>query len=262
MSVLDRFRLDGKVALITAGAGPLFGSSLSEALAEAGATVITASRSLERNQAYAESLKEKGYDAYGMELDIAESESIEALAAKIHERFGPLDILVNSALSRSEKMRPIHQVTLDSLRSNAMADMVGLIWTCKVFGEPMAERGRGSIINIASIYGTVGNDPILYEGLKTQPAVVYPYLKGGVQNFTRTLAAWYGRRGVRVNSLSPGGYVESPEKTFEERYSMRVPLGRMMNHTDIQGAAVFLASDASAYVTGTNIAVDGGWTAI
>ncbi len=262
MGVLDRFRLDGKVALITAGAGPLFGSSITEALAEAGATVITASRSLGRNRDFAESMRAKGHDAHGMQLDIAEPDSVESLAAEIHARFGPLDILVNSALSRPEGMTSIDKVTLESLKVNAMSDLVGLVWTCKAFGEPMTERGRGSIINIASIYGSVGNDPTLYEGLKTQPAIVYPYLKGGVQNFTRTLAAWYGKRGVRVNTLSPGGYTENPEPPFEKRYSTRVPLGRMMNHGDIQGAAVFLASDASAYVTGTNLAVDGGWTAI
>jgi NAD(P)-dependent dehydrogenase (short-subunit alcohol dehydrogenase family) len=262
MGVLERFRLDGKVALITAGAGPLFGSSVTEALAQAGATVITASRSLESNERYAEKLRSNGHDAHGMQVDIADATSIDALAAQIGERFGALDVLVNSALSRPEGMKPIDDVTLDSLEHNAKADVVGFVWTCKAFGTQMAERGRGSIINISSIYGKVGNDPHLYEGLDMKPPIIYPYLKGGVMNFSRGLAAWYAGRGVRVNTISPGGYVEDPDPTFNERYSGRVPLGRMMNNEDIQGAVVFLASDASAYVTGANLPVDGGWTAI
>src|SRR5437762_14338784 len=123
MRILDRFRLDGKVALVTAGAGRLFGSSCSEALAEAGATVITASRSLERNQQYAAGLRERGLSVQGMEVDLADPASIEALAIRIHGEFGPLDILVNSALSRPQGMTTLEEVTLDALIENARADM-------------------------------------------------------------------------------------------------------------------------------------------
>ncbi|MBN1343739.1 MAG: SDR family oxidoreductase [Phycisphaerae bacterium] len=262
MSVLDRFKLDGKVALVTAGAGPLFGSSITEALAEAGATVITASRSLERNEAYAAELRSKGFDAHGMQVDIGDAASIEGLRAAVKERFGRLDVLVNSALSRPKGMSVVEEVTLESLEVNARADMVGLILMCKAFCPDMAERGRGSVINIASIYGLVGNDPNLYLETDMKPPIVYPFLKGGMINMTRSLAAHYGKRGVRVNSISPGGYSPDAPEPFAGRYSQRCPLGRMMTNEDIQGAVVFLASDASQYVTGANLAVDGGWTAI
>jgi NAD(P)-dependent dehydrogenase (short-subunit alcohol dehydrogenase family) len=262
MSVLDRFRLDGRVALITAGAGPLFGSSCTEALAEAGATVITASRSLERNKEYAETLRARSLAAHGMQLDIGDPASIEALQRQVHERFGPLDILVNNALARPKGMSSLEEVTLESLTVNAQSDMVGLILMCKAFCPHMAERGRGSVINIASMYGLVGNDPSLYVGTEIKAPIVYPFLKGGMINLTRALAAHYGKRGVRVNSISPGGFFPGISEPFHSRYRERCPVGRMMNHEDIQGAVVFLASDASPYVTGANLVVDGGWTAI
>ncbi len=262
MSVLDRFQLHGKLALITAGAGPLFGSSCTEALAEAGATVITASRSRERNEAYAESLRAQGYSAHGMQVDVSDCGSIDALEREVTSRFGPLDILVNNAISRPPGMGPIEEVTPDSLLETAKSDLIGLVWMCKRFGQAMAELGRGSIINIASIYGVVGNDPNLYHSEGRKPPIVYPFVKGGVVNFTRSLAAHYGKRGVRVNSLAPGGLDPNSPVAFQAAYNQRCPLGRMMNHQDLQGAIVFLASDASSYVTGTNLMVDGGWTAI
>lgn len=262
MTLLDRFRLDGKLALVTAGAGPLFGSSCSEALAEAGATVITASRSLQRNEEYAEKLRARGFKAHGMQLDIADRESIEELHKRVTSEFGALDILVNSALVRPEGVGNIEQITYEALLESAHADMVGLVWMCKCFCADMAERGQGSVINISSIYGIVGNDPNLYVGTDVKTYAAYPFVKGGMINFTRGLAAFYGKRGVRVNSISPGGYLHEQPETFGARYRERCPLGRMMNHEDIQGAIVFLASDASGYITGANLPVDGGWTAI
>lgn len=262
MSVLDRFRLDGKLALVTAGSGPLFGSSCSEALAEAGATVITASRSLQRNLEYAEQLRSRGFNAHGMQLDIADRASIEQLHQQILRELGPLDILVNSALVRPEGVGNIEQITYEALLESAHADMVGLVWMCKCFCGDMADRGRGSVINISSIYGMVGNDPNLYVGTEVKTYAAYPFVKGGLINLTRALAAFYGKRGVRVNAISPGGYMPNESEPFAGRYRERCPLGRMMNQHDIQGAIVFLASDASAYVTGANLPVDGGWTSI
>ena len=126
----------------------------------------------------------------------------------------------------------------------------------------MKPQGGGRIINIGSIYGVVGNDPNLYPGTGLKPPIVYPFLKGGLINLTRALAAQYGKQGLRVNCISPGGFYPQAPESFRKRYEERCPAGRMMNHEDIQGAVVFLASDASAYVTGCNLMVDGGWTAI
>jgi NAD(P)-dependent dehydrogenase (short-subunit alcohol dehydrogenase family) len=262
MGVLDRFSLEGRVALVTAGAGPMFGSSLSEALAEAGATVITASRSLEGNREFAARLRDRGHDAHGMRLDISDTASILTLRDEVLARFGRLDVLVNSALARDGHAGGFEEQTPETWAASAAGDMVGLFTICKAFIPQMVRQGRGSIINISSIYGVVANDPTLYEGTEMRQPASYTFVKGGMINFTRYLASYYGKQGVRANCISPGGYAANQPEPFVERYSKRAPLGRLMDNEDIQGAVVFLASDASAYVTGVNLMVDGGWTCI
>jgi NAD(P)-dependent dehydrogenase (short-subunit alcohol dehydrogenase family) len=126
----------------------------------------------------------------------------------------------------------------------------------------MVSQGKGSIINISSIYGVVANDPGLYTGTNMLQPPTYNFVKAGMINFTRYLANYYGKRGVRANCISPGGYFDNQPEPFVKNYEERVPLGRMLGNEDIKGAVVFLASDASAYVTGTNLMVDGGWTAL
>lgn len=263
MAVLDTFRLSGKTAVVTAGAGPLFGSSISEALAEAGARVITASRSLARNRQYAEALaRQTGAEAHGMELDIGDAGSIERLHREVIDRFGRVDVLVNSALVRDATAGSFRTQTVEDWRRSAAGDMVGLYAICKAFVGSMAAAGGGSIINVASIYGVVGNDPSLYEDTEMVQPPSYNFVKAGMINFTRYVANYYGKQGVRANCISPGGYFTGQAGPFVERYNKRVPAGRMMRNQDIKGAVVFLASDASAYVTGHNLLVDGGFTTI
>lgn len=260
--VLSSFSLAGRVALVTAGAGPLFGSSISEALASAGATLVTASRSLERNEAFAARLRSAGRDAHALSFDLSDTNSIERLRDDLLARFGRLDVLVNCALGRDGYAGGFEEQTTGDWLAAAQADMVGLFGVVKAFLPGMIAAGRGSIINVASIYGIVSNDPGLYAGTEMRQPPNYTFVKAGMINFTRYLAAYYGRHGVRANALSPGGYFNDQPEAFVNAYSRRVPLGRMMNHEDIAGAAVFLASDASAYVNGHNLVVDGGWTAI
>lgn len=260
MAVLDRFSLKGRVALVTAGAGPLFGQSISEALAEAGATLITASRSLERNLEFAAKMRETGYDAHGMELEITEVDSIRRLHDQVIEKFGRLDVLVNSALARVGG--GFETQTPEDWLYSARGDMVGLFTICKAFVADMVRQGRGSIINISSIYGVVANDPTIYDGTDMLQPPHYNFVKGGMINFTRHIANYYGKRGVRANCLSPGGYFDGQPDNFVRNYTHRVPVGRMLGREDIKGAVVFLASDASEYVTGINLMVDGGWTSL
>jgi NAD(P)-dependent dehydrogenase (short-subunit alcohol dehydrogenase family) len=260
--ILDRFSLAGRIALVTAGAGPLFGSSISRALAEAGATVITASRSLQRNQAFAEELRRGGHQAHGLQLDIQQIESIDRLHAEVIERFGRLDVLVNSALSRDGHVGSLEDQTPETWQRCAAGDFVGLFRLCQRFVETMVTQGRGSIINIASIYGVLSNDPTIYAGTDMLQPPTYNFAKAGMINFTRYLACYYGRHGVRANCISPGGYFNHQPQPFVDQYTARVPLRRMMGDEDIQGAVVFLASDASNYVTGANLMVDGGWTCL
>lgn len=262
MPVLDTFSLKGKVALVTAGAGPQFGSSLSEGLAEAGATLITASRSLERNEAFAAGLRQRGYDAHGMQFELGDPDSTQKLRDRIIERFGRLDVLVNSALEREGHVGDLEGQTPAVWEKAGRGDLSGLFHLCQLFVQDMARQGGGSIINISSIYGVVSNDPTLYEGTDMVQPPSYTFVKGGMINFTRYLACYYGKKGVRANCISPGGYFNDQPGPFVENYTKRVPIGRMLDNEDIKGAAVYLASDASAYVTGANLMVDGGWTSL
>jgi NAD(P)-dependent dehydrogenase (short-subunit alcohol dehydrogenase family) len=262
MATLDRFSLKGRVALVTAGAGPLFGRSISSALAEAGASVITASRSRERNEQFAAEMRALGYDVHGLAFDQEDLESIDALHTEVLARFGRLDVLVNSALARDGHVGSFEEQTPESWQHAAAGDFAGLFRHCQLAIAAMSRQRRGSIINIASIYGVVSNDPGLYAETNMVQPPTYNFVKAGMINFTRYLAAYYGRQGIRANCLSPGGFFNEQPRAFVERYEGRVPLGRMMGHDDLQGAVVFLASDASAYVTGTNLLVDGGWTCL
>ena len=260
MGILDKFSLNGRIALVSGGAGPLFGSSISSALAEAGATLITASRSLERNREFADGLNSQGYDAHAMELDITELESIEALKAEVTGRFGRLDVLVNSALAI--RGGGFDEQTPQSWEFGAKGNMVGLFAMCKAFIPGMVERSRGSVINISSIYGVVANDPTIYEGTEMKQPPDYTFVKAGMINFTRYLANYFGKKGVRANCICPGGYDSGDPAPFRANYTKRCPLGRLLDDEDIKGAVVFLASDASAYVTGHALMVDGGWTTL
>lgn len=260
MGILERFSLSGKIALVTAGAGPLFGRSLSEGLVEAGATLITASRSTERNVAFAEELQHQGYDAYAMTVDITNTDSIDRLCDEVLDKFGHLDILVNNALARVGGN--FETQTPADWEYSAKGDMVGLFAICKAFLKPMLAQEKGSIINISSIYGVVANDPTLYEDTDMQHPPHYDFVKAGMIHFTRYIATTYGRKGIRANCISPGGFFDHQPKQFVDRYSKRVPVGRMLQKEDIKGSVVFLASDASEYVNGINLLVDGGWTAL
>jgi NAD(P)-dependent dehydrogenase (short-subunit alcohol dehydrogenase family) len=262
MSILDRFSLKGRIALVTAGAGPLFGSSISQALAEAGATVITASRSLEANQQFAESLRASGHDAHGLQFDLSDPDSIRRLHREVIDRFGRLDVLVNSALTRDGHVGRLEDQDPAVWMKAAGGDFSGLFLICQQFVPDMVRQGCGSIINISSIYGVVSNDPTIYEGTTMVQPPTYNFVKAGMINFTRYLACYYGKQGVRANCLSPGGYFDDQPQPFLDQYCRRVPVGRMLGNEDIKGAVVFLASDASEYVTGLNLMVDGGWTCL
>lgn len=134
--------------------------------------------------------------------------------------------------------------------------------TCRAFGNAMAIEGRGSIINISSIYGMVAPDMSIYEGSDFEIEPDYPFIKGGIISFSKYLSSYYSKKNVRVNWISPGGFFNNQEEPFLSRYIAKTPFGRMDSHDDMKGVALFLASEASSYITGSVIPVDGGWTAI
>jgi len=187
MSVVDRFRLGGRIALVTGGAGPLFGSSISEALVEAGATLITASRSVERNERFVDSLRTREFDAHAMQVDIEVAESIDRLHRRVIEQFGRLDVLVNSAVARGGHTGRFEEQTLEQLQASAGGDFLGLFRICQRFIATMAEQKQGSIVNIASIYGTVANDPTLSADTEMVQPASYNFVKAGMITFTRSI---------------------------------------------------------------------------
>ncbi|MCJ8323656.1 MAG: SDR family oxidoreductase [Rhizobiales bacterium] len=260
MLVLESFSLKGKVAVVTGGAG-LYGRQIVAALAEAGAETYIAARNLAALEAVAQEERENGNNVTALSLDLASDDSIEKLHSEVIERAGSCSILVNNAVARSATDGWAHDLEAydKSLHVNASA----LFKITHLFAQNMIKQKSGSIINIGSMMGMVGVELANYLGtdMEANPSPIYFYEKGGMINFTRWAASVLGSDNIRVNCLSPGGYESGQPEKFIENYCARTQLGRMANDTDLKGAIVFLASDASAYLTGTNIPIDGGYTA-
>jgi NAD(P)-dependent dehydrogenase (short-subunit alcohol dehydrogenase family) len=258
MNILKQFSLKDKVVVLTGGAG-LYGRQLTTALAEAGAKLIIASRNQARLREIARAQVQRGFSVTCELLDQGEERSVLALRKKVLKKFGRVDGLVNNAVLRPMKSldAPV-SAWEESLRVNA----TGVFLMTRAFGQTMLAQRSGSIVNIGSMMGLVGPSPEFYEGTGMgTPAPDYFFHKGGMINLTRYFASVFGPGDVRVNCVSPGGYFTGQPEAFLQRYNRRTMLGRMAGETDLGGAVVFLLSDASRYVTGVNLPVDGGYTA-
>jgi NAD(P)-dependent dehydrogenase (short-subunit alcohol dehydrogenase family) len=259
MSVLDMFSLRGKTALVTGGAG-LYGRQIVAALAEAGARTFIASRGLEAIEAVAAANREQGHDVNALSLDQGNEASILALRDAILERAGKIDVLVNNAVARP--MKGGYHDSAGNFTRSMEVNATGLFLMTRIFGDAMTPNGAGAIINIGSVQGMVGPDATLYEGLDMSGWYPdYFFHKGGMINFTRFTASYYGPKNIRCNCISAGGVFAGQHPAFVERYNARTFLGRMAGEDDLKGIVVFLASDASRYLTGANIPLDGGYTA-
>lgn len=259
MNIIERFSLKGKVALITGGAG-LYGMQIVSALAQAGARAYIASRNLEALEKAAAEQCAKGYDVHALQFDQGDERSILALRDEIIKREGKIDILVNNAVARPMKSwEDKAERFAESMRINA----TGVFMVTRVFGDIMAKKGGGSIINVASIQGMIGPDGTLYKDAGFTGYIPdYFFHKGGMINFTKFTASYYGPENLRCNCVCPGGLkTEDMDRKFVKRYRDRTLLGRMANDSDLMGIMVLLASEASLYITGAVIPVDGGYTA-
>ena len=273
------FSLAGQVAVVTGAAG-LLGRRHCHALATAGARVVATDLDQAACEAVAREITPAASAASAASAapvawaaDITRPESVQALRDAVVERCGAIDVLVNNAALNEKVESPLAAGEVlrfenfplalweDSLRVN----VTGTFLCCQLLGGEMARRGAGSIVNIASTYAVVAPDQALYrqpDGTQTFfKSAAYPTTKGAVLALTRFLAAYWGRSGVRVNALSPGGVENGQDPGFVARYAARTPLGRMADPGDYEGALIFLASAASRYMTGANLIVDGGWTA-
>lgn len=263
------FSLKGKVAVVT-GAGGLLGRQHVSALSEAGASVVAC----DINEVTAkESILNITTPGYAFQMDVTSKDSVSKTFGYIIDLFGKVDILVNNAaiddkfesLATALKESAFENYPLHLWQKSIDVNLTGVFLCCQVFGSHMAQNKHGSIINIASTYGVVAPDQSIYrdhEGRQRfYKSPVYPATKGAVIAFTRYLASYWGNSGVRVNCLSPGGVYNGQLDSFVKRYSEKTMLNRMALPEDYKGALVFLASEASSYMTGANLIVDGGWTA-
>ncbi len=269
MSIENLFSLKNKVAVVTGAAG-LIGKHHCHALSEVGANIIVCDIDKNKCEQLAGELNTK---SFGIQTDITKPGSVINLKEKILSEFGKIDILVNNAAindmfenpSMAAELSMFENYPLDMWKKSIDVNITGTFLCSQILGSEMAKAGKGSIINIASTYGIVAPDQSIYkqrDGSQSfYKSAAYPVTKGAVISFTKFLAAYWGKKGVRVNALSPGGVENNQDEYFIENYSAKTILGRMAKPTDYKGAIIFLASDASEYMTGANLIVDGGWTA-
>ena len=259
------FSLQDRVAIVTGGRG-IYGASISSGLCEMGAKVVIASRNLEKCKEYAEKLCNDGYEAIGMELDLSDDDSIKNLVKAVYEKYGRIDILVNNAVDR-QNLTPLSDATRKKLQDSMSTNLNGQILLSQAVLEYMIPQERGSIINISSMRGLdCPHFPIYPESWGDQ-SVNYTTEKWAMVGLTKYMAGRYGRHHIRVNCIAPGGSAPASGAEndptfgpFMRNYKENCPLGCFANDDDIKGPVIFLASDASNYVTGATIVMDGGWT--
>ena len=263
---MELFNLKGKVAVITGATGAL-GSSMAHILAEAGCNIVIATRDEAKGKSFAGKLSEKYHvEVLVLIWEAVDSESIKKLAIDSKDWKGHVDIFINNAggssnMSTSSSRNFLYRCDED-IRSTIEINFLAPLYCCREFGRIMKEQGSGKIINIASVSGMIGRDRRIYsEAGFNEQLLEYAAAKGGIIAMTRDLAAILAPYGVYVNSVSPGGFSHGTSDLFQKLYGERTPLGRMgQAETDLQGAVLYLASGASNYVTGQNLAVDGGFS--
>jgi len=249
------FSCKDKVALVTGGLG-LIGKEIVRGLNDFGASVCVA----DKNEQQMEGLKNRSAVSF-QNLDITSEDSIRQTLETIIKQYRKIDILVNCAYPRTGDWGArLEDVSFDSWKMNVNSHLGGYFLCCQKVAEQMKLQGGGSIINFASIYGIVAPDFSVYEGSTMTMPVAYSAIKGGIIALSKYLATYYAKDNIRVNCVSPGGVFDKQANSFVEKYLAKTPLGRMGTPKDMVGAVLYLASDASLYVTGHNLIVDGGWT--
>ena len=262
------FDLSGKTAIVTGGLG-ILGRRFCQGLAEFGASVAIVDLDGDKAADYASELSEQfGVGAEGIACDVSSPLSVRAMVSKVVEKFGQVHILHNNAASKSENLdaffASLEDYSLDEWRKIMSVNIDGMFLVAQAVGSQIIKQGTsGSIIQTSSIYGILASDKRIYEGSfymgrQIGNPAVYSASKAAVVGLTRHLAAYWADKGIRVNTLTPGGVESGQNETFKERYSARIPLGRMAQGEEMVGALIFLASEASSYITGQNIVVDGG----
>ena len=271
-SLPERFDLRGRVAIITGGAG-LLGRSHAEVLAGAGAHVVVADVLGDRAAEVAQTVeRSSGVEALALSVDVSDESRVQAMVDQTLSAFGRIDILVNNAAidpkfdaaHSGEHGSRFESFPLTAWQQAIDVNVTGMFLCARAVATPMRSADRGVIVNVASTYGLVGPDQRLYQRQGQPPQykpVTYTVSKAAAVGLTRYLATYFAGTGVRVNTLTPGGVFADHDDEFVSRYAARTVLNRMARPEEISSALLFLVSDASSYMTGANLVVDGGWTA-
>jgi 2-deoxy-D-gluconate 3-dehydrogenase len=271
-NVMEQFSLKGRTALVTGGAG-LLGRQFTRALGEAGAKVVVADLDKKAADIHTKNLADNKIDAIAVGVDVTDPDSVQNMVDRAVSAFGGLDVLVNSA-ALDPKFDPdnvedqsdngFESYPLERWKRAIDVNLTGMFVACQAAARQMVRQNYGVMINICSTYGLVGPDQRLYhhsDGSQQYKPVYYSVSKAGVLGLTRYLATYYAGKPIRVNALTPGGVYNQHDEDFLKAYSARTVLGRMAAPDELSGAIIFLASEASSYMTGTNLIVDGGYTA-
>ena len=267
-NIIDKFRLDNKVVILTGSAGRI-GQRFSHVISDAGAHVVLVDTQEKSNKKLENELKSRYHtNPSSFKIDITKKHDVMELQKLVLKKYKKVDILVNNAHSipRTHPKRdaPFEDYPLELWDETISSNLRGIFLCSQEFGKIMLKQKKGVIINISSIYGMVGPDQRIYGKSRFDSPAFYSATKGAVVNLTRYLAAYWHQKNIRVNTLTLGGVFDPnlhKDKNFVKNYSNKTIIGRMGKKEDFDGALLFLASDASEYVTGSNIVVDGGWTA-
>lgn len=256
-----KFDLKNKLAFVAGGNGYI-GNEIVNGLVHMGCKVVV----LDINK------KKRTNGAINEYMDLSKISNLEKNFLKVIQKYGVADIFINASYPKTKdwKKNSFEKIKLKSFEANMKSHLNSYIWCSKIMAENMVKnKVKGSIINLSSIYGLVGQDLEIYKGTKMEENLSYSVIKGGINNFTKQMSSYYGKFNIRVNAICPGGVINledrkklKTQKLFERNYIKKVPLKRFARTDEIASTAIFLSSDASSYITGILLAVDGGWTVI
>jgi NAD(P)-dependent dehydrogenase (short-subunit alcohol dehydrogenase family) len=268
---MNKFRLDRKIAFVVGGAG-LIGSEVTTAFAIAGAKVIVLDINQANGNRLARRLSSNKLDVQFNLFDCTNLEALEHAICELVDKYGCPSVYINCSYPTASEWAhsSFREITLDSFRSNIDIHQTSFSWLARLIANTMEDNSvRGSITQLGSTYGILGQDLTTYEGTEMKENMTYSVIKGGIVNLTRQMASYYGQYGIRINSLCPGGLVghiagtkHQQDPLFVRQYSEKTPLKRLGYAEEVASTALFLAADASSYITGSTIVVDGGWSAI
>jgi len=265
----QRFDLSSKVVVVTGGSG-LLGFTYSQALSEQGAQVVLTDLASTDPVSRAKTIKTaEGNQVFGISCDVSSEFDVDNLFKQVLAKFGRVDVVLNNAAATGEYLMrngaiftSFEDSTLAAWESLIRVNLTGIYLVAREGGKALLKSGGGSLINVSSTYGVVGPDHRIYEGMEFNSLPSYAAAKAGVHGLTRWLASYWGDKGIRVNTMVPGGVENGQDPEFIRRYSERTPLRRMASKDDMLGMVIYLASDESSYCTGHQFFVDGGWTAV